>query len=236
MTSKVLVKASKGTQWRRSLSKTGIHLATVLRAWRFQVLSQFSKTENQNESKKTACHRSRKIAALHAIPHLIPLAAALALVALNLSHKFIGSASATGLTALQFTAKVQEIFTQASIAGILFAIVRPRLIGSQAFSFGGLIGPYRTTDVSYLWSLELWGALTTGGAYEWHSLLALLALPFGVLLAALVGPSSAILMIPRPTSYADSPVLLLFNDSAALYPQKVDLTDGRLVWVYCGDS
>jgi hypothetical protein len=146
------------------------------------------------EKPKVAQHHSHKLAFVYAIPHLLPVLACTALLALNLRTTFIGDVSTVTLTALQFAAKALEILIQGSIAAIVLAIVRVQLLSAQDFPFGGAIAPYRVTDASYLWSRDLWGALTAKWCKGWNAWLVLAALPMAVVLANLVGPSVAVLV------------------------------------------
>jgi hypothetical protein len=149
---------------------------------------------NCDEKPKVAQHCNRKLSVLRALVHLLPTLACIALVALNLRTVLIGSVSTVTLTALQFAAKGLEILIQGSITIVVLAVIRSQLLQPGTFPFGGVLGPYRVTDVSYLWSWDLWGALTARWNHGWCSRAILLLLPASVILTNLVGPSVAILV------------------------------------------
>ncbi|KAL9113538.1 MAG: hypothetical protein Q9227_002276 [Pyrenula ochraceoflavens] len=54
-----------------------------------------------------------------------------------------------------------------------------------------------------------------------------LAIPAVIVLAAVVGPSSAVVMIPRPINYPVKPYLVLLDDAATLFPKKVPSVAGN---------
>ncbi len=159
--------------------------------------------------------------------HLIPIAASLTLVVLNLRATFVGSVTTTALPAIQFASKLLETLIQASIAAMVLTVIRAQVLGSTPFPFGGLTAPFRTIDISHLWSLDLWGSITSRSCHSWRTIVVLLILPAAVLLAALVGPSSAVLMIPRPMYHNGTRLLMIMNSIPQTYPQSVDLVEGE---------
>lgn len=152
-----------------------------------------------DEPPKVIIHHGRKAVARRMSVHLVPLAAALCLVSLNFQSTLVPQQE--GLEMLQFAAKFHEILMQLSIATIAMTAIRQRLLVSQPTSFGSLLVGIQITDVAKLWSLEFWGLVTT----PYMSLAAKLPLSIliacCIMLAASVGPSSAILMLPRPLYY-----------------------------------
>ena len=204
------------------------HISPAVRSLRIQVLRQCTKWRNLQEPPKVAQDRSRKVAILHLLSQFVPVSASLVLVVLNLRTTFIGQVEKTALTALQFASKLLEILIQASIAGVLLSAIRTQLLGPDPLPFGSLTAPYRTMDISYLWSLELWGAITSTGAHWQWRMIVLGLIPAAILLAAVIGPSTAVLMIPRPMYYSGVRQLAMLGSSATVYPRSVDLVDGKL--------
>ena len=188
-----------------------LHILTYLTAWK-----------RPTEQAKVAIYRSHRVASLHIVPHLMPLTAALALIILNACGFFVGNISTTALTGFQFAAKVLEIMIQASISILLLGLVRQQLVGAGSLPLGGLMAPLRLTDISYLWSLELWGFWTSRHLRGWRTYILAGLVPAFVILAALVGPSSAVLMIPRPVNDSMMEYLVIMDSQNALFPQKVD--------------
>lgn len=145
------------------------------------------------EPAKVALHRNRKAAFLRLTVHVVPVLAALTLIIVN--AVVIRMDKTSWYNTFQFVAKVHEIAMQASIAAIVMSYVRFTLLNSAPFSsiFAGI----QTANLSYLWSLEFLGSITAA----WMSLAAralfVLVILVCFLLASTVGPSSAILMMPR---------------------------------------
>ncbi|KAK1997399.1 hypothetical protein LX36DRAFT_711689 [Colletotrichum falcatum] len=101
--------------------------------------------------------------------------------------------------ALQLPAKVHEFLIVASLSAIGLSIFRRRLIG-DGVRLGFLTGGYRVGDLEYLVSPAFWRQ-GFGGFGSWDLLLAAYFV-FATVLSALVGPASAILLIPTPGWYA----------------------------------
>lgn len=128
----------------------------------------------------------------------------------------------------QFAAKLAEILIQASIATIALAVIRSQLLGGKGFPLGGLLAAYTTTDISSLWSLHLWGCLTSSNVGVALRLATHIFLPAAIVLAALVGPSMAVLMIPRPVYHLEGSRLELYSKMEDVYPSNVDLIGGKI--------
>jgi hypothetical protein len=214
---KPLLKASNKT--RPSESK----IPAILRLLKLQLLGHLTHFTKRAEPRKTAIYKSRTAAFLHTLLHLLPVASTIAIVVFNLTSTFVGTVQINALTALQFAAKFLEILIQASIAAVVLAIVRHLALGTNGFPFGGLIAPYRTQDISSLWSLEFWGCLTAQDLNLQTKILLNLVVTTAVVLASGVGPSSAILMIPRPVQHLVAKQLGFMDPVKDLYPRTITL-------------
>lgn len=148
-----------------------------------------------DEPAKIAIHRNRLISLLHATVHVIPVGVALAEIYLNWHGTFLG-ANMSGLDYLQFAAKAHEFTILASLSAILFSYVRRELSVGDGLPFGALMSGFQFTQISYLWSMELWGASFSNMRVQ-KKLYMIAMITTGVSLAALAGPSSAILLIRR---------------------------------------
>lgn len=148
-----------------------------------------------DEPVKTAVHRHRFIAFLHTSVHLVPTLVALTEVCLNWHGTYLG-ANVTGLSYLQFAAKAHELTMLASISAIIFSYIRHELSIGQGLPFGALLSGFRFTQISYLWSMEFWGAIFSNLPIR-RKLAMFIIITLGASLAAIAGPSSAILLIPR---------------------------------------
>ncbi len=125
-------------------------------------------------------HSNWKATLIHTIGFLVPFFAALALVILNIRATFFGDTPSTAVTDIQFAAKFHELLMQASLTVVSLSIIRARLFGSKSLPLGAVVAPYRTTDVSYLWSLEFGGFMASLNSRKWKDIGPLLILPLNV--------------------------------------------------------
>ncbi|KAK4122053.1 hypothetical protein N657DRAFT_673261 [Parathielavia appendiculata] len=95
---------------------------------------------------------------------------------------------------LQLVAKVYELLVIASLGALTLKVFKRRLVESH-LPLGLLTGAYRVGDVPYIFSGYFWRAVHKAGV-KTSQLLALLVLG-NTLLSTLVGPSSAILLVPQ---------------------------------------
>lgn len=167
-------------------------------------------------------HQNRWLASGHALLHLIPLSSAVAILILNWSQYFVGP-SFTLSTTLQFVAKLQELLMQASLAEIVLSIVRSQLMEGY-MPLGALSASTQAMHISYLWSLDLLAVVTSRSFYGRQKALFISLVPLLILLTALVGPSSAVLMIPR-AGISSRPNVVHWrpaSDEYAMFPSRLD--------------
>lgn len=201
----------------------------TLRSLRLQPLRQATAwTRARSEGHKVVFYSSRKIATLSLIHHVIPLFCALALIVLNTRTMYIGTVSATVSTTIQFAAKFTEVLMQSSLAVILLDIVRRLVLSSESLPLGSFLAPYRLTDVSFLWSMEYWGSATSPYPRGLRRVVVSLVVPAIFLLAALLGPSTAVAMIPRLIHAPVAQTLVLMDDMSSLYPTQFETTNGKI--------
>ena len=67
----------------------------------------------------------------------------------------------------------------------------------QGLPFGALFSGLQISQASYLWSMEFWGAACSNHFPIHRRISVIFVVSIAVFLAATVGPSSAILLIPR---------------------------------------
>ena len=107
----------------------------------------------------------------------------------------------TILAALQFAVKLHESFIVASLSTVVFHRIQYELAYTEGISFGTLLAGYQLNSVSYLFSAECWAgirgqtsAVLFGSFHRWTLFLTV----FGaIILAALSGPASGIMVIPK---------------------------------------
>jgi hypothetical protein len=177
------------------------------------------------EQRKVAVYQNRRMATLNSLLHVIPLAVAGILLALHWSRYWVGISD--NATSLQFAAKVHELLMQASLVDILLYIIRNQALNGYLPS-GALAGAAQAPQLSYLWSLDFWSALVAPKrAFELrHKIIFILSTSALLFLTAVVGPSSAILMISQPgmTHVQNTTVHYLGVSEASLFPTQINET------------
>jgi hypothetical protein len=146
------------------------------------------------ENRKVAIHKDR----LHALPrcmiHLIPVSAAIALLALNTAEYYVGGelSGARGqddqkLGALQFAAKFHEALMLASLGAIVFGYIRKELIFGEDIPFGAVSAGLKVDNLRVIYSSELWGAIWAGWEKKRKKWILVSLLVFSVFLGSLLG-------------------------------------------------
>lgn len=149
-----------------------------------------------NEPTKIAIRESRRIAVLRALIHIIPVGVALWEVIFNWNTYYVGS-NIHNQALYQFCAKLHEMTAQASIAAVVFSYVRYEMSLGQGLPFGALFSGLQISQASYLWSMEFWGSIYSTNLSLRRKICMAATIVIAILLAATVGPSSAILLTPR---------------------------------------
>ncbi|KAH6838714.1 hypothetical protein B0T12DRAFT_400182 [Alternaria alternata] len=196
------------------------------------------------EREKVVMKQDQFKAALRCVVHLIPVSAALALLILNCSNHYIGGElsgtpgqDTQKLAALQFAAKLHELFMLASLGAIALTYIRKELVFGGGIPFGTVFSATQFKDLTFLWSPELWGTIYhkwTERRKKWTIVSLLVSCSIAGLT---VGPSTSILMRPRldewpaggTTFWINSTVSTLnptlIEESTALSHCKVDNAD-----------
>lgn len=163
-------------------------------------LSGFGVTEEP----KVFMNRSKSLAAIRCILHVTPVGAAVALLVLNVGSHYIGGelSGPSGqdlekLAALSFAAKLHELLMLASLGAILLTYIRKEIAFGDGLPFGTLFAAQQFSNISFLWSLEMWGSILHNWQKEgkkWFLLSLVIVCTF---LGLTVGPSTNNLMKPR---------------------------------------
>lgn len=103
------------------------------------------------------------------------------------------------LNALQFAAKVHETLMVASLVTILLHHIRYRLLspGQQRLPLGMITSPFRLLDITYLCSREFLATVRKPGGLRPLEIITIIIHVFLFALTAVLGPASAISMLPR---------------------------------------
>lgn len=194
----------------------------LLRFFKVQVVGQLVAWKTPVEHRKVAVYHNRRMAVCHSLLHVAPLSAAIALLVLNWSQYFVG-VELSQATTLQFVAKFHELLMQTSIAEVIICIVRLQTVDGYV-PLGFLSAAMQTFQLSYIWSLDFVSAVTSQVLHGWRKAVFALTIPLLIFLGALVGPSSAVLMIPRPgLSESIESATRYVNDSLdSLFPSHVN--------------
>lgn len=176
------------------------------------------------ERPKVASYQSRRMAAMISLLHVVPLAGAFTLLALYWTKSWVGGTS-DNATTLQIIAKAHELVMQASIIDVLLYTIRVQAL-EGFLPFGALAGAAHAPRLSYLWSLDFVSAILSPSYSVWRKIMFALSVSVLTLITATVGPSSAILIIPRPgLPHRSHPTTRYLNTSeAGLFPDYIDRT------------
>ena len=188
-----------------------------------------------NEEEKVAL--SKRILPSKFLIHFVALAATGAVLQLSFRHVYwFDSGNWAGkwyflmlgqdeiMNALQFAAKLHEIFIVGSLTAIVMHIVRRRLLG-RGIPFGLLTSGYQASSVEFLFSKSMWASAFR----TWSDFFFVVFLALVIIYASMVGPSSAIALIPNldwwPVSNPFNGLPLttyLTVNSSQLYPQRIN--------------
>ena len=208
-----------------------LRLRNFLRQFRLQfivLLSDISKWNAKTEHPKVATYQDRIVALMHTLPHLIPLGGAIALLILHWTERLVSFDLAENTsTTLQFVAKLHELLMQASIVEVLLCLIRTESV-NRFVPLGVLSGAMQATQLSYLWSLDFLSIFNSSFIRGWRKFMFAVAIPGFILLISLVGPSSAILMIPKPSSPSSRPSFsrYVLNSTETMYPTAISQSNG----------
>ncbi|KAL9615115.1 MAG: hypothetical protein Q9167_000433 [Letrouitia subvulpina] len=217
------------------LQKLADYLKTTLRALGLNLFVYFFKRYygfDLDERPKIAFHRNRGKALFRSLIHVLPFTVAMIEIIINWRGWYLG-ADVDGLSYFQFAAKLHEMAMQSSLAVIVFSYMRSELFSGSGLPIGAMLSGLQLTQVSYLWSMELWGiGLSTLSIRRKLGIMAMIVL--AVLLASTAGPSSAVLMIPRLGYWPAGSTHIWMNiTSEGLWPSNVD---GSLVPASCSQA
>lgn len=162
----------------------------------FRSLRHLAIGKGYDEPTKIAIRKSRTTALMRALIHIVPIGVALWEIVINWNTYYMG-ATVRSQAYYQFGAKVHEMTAQASLAAIVFSYIRYEMSLGQGLPFGAMFSGLQISQASYLWSMEFWGSICSKHLPVRRRIGMVLIIVVAIVLAATVGPSSAILLIPR---------------------------------------
>ena len=189
------------------------------------------------EQTKIAIRKSRTTALLRSLIHIIPVTLALWEIVLNWNTYFVGY-NVYNLAYYQFGAKLHEIAIQASLSAVIFSYVRYELVLGDGIPFGALFSGLQISQASYFWSMEFWGTICSKTIPAKNKLRLLSVVAASIFLAAVTGPSSAILLVPRSDYWpAGSTDIWINITSSDLWPARLaKYSYVLIICVICTDS
>ena len=194
----------------------GLHVTVA--AFRFLRHSMIGK--GYDEPTKIAIRKSRTTALLRAFIHIIPIGVAIWEIIINWNTYYLGT-TIRNQAYYQFGAKAHEMAVQASLAAIVFSYIRYEMSLGQGLPFGALFSGLQVSQASYLWSMEFWGSICSKHLSFGRRIGMVLIITVAIFLAAVVGPSSAILLIPRLEYWpAGATNIWLNTTSQNLWPDR----------------
>ena len=183
------------------------------------------------EQTKVAVRKSRTTALLRALIHIVPVGVSLWEIVLNWNTYFVGYAL-HNQAYYQFGAKAHEIFIEASLSAIIFSYVRYDLMLGSGIPFGALFSGLQVSQASYLWSMEFWGTVSSRTISVKSRMRLLVVVTTSIFLAAIAGPSSAILLVPRLDYWPGGSTNIWINvTSDSLWPSLLVLPLYSLMYV-----
>ena len=125
---------------------------------------------------------------------------------------------------LQFVAKAHELTIQASLAAIVLSYIRYEVSLGTGIPFGAFLSSLQFSQVSYLWSTELWSAIAARDFRLTRKLYLINLIVPCAIIAAFAGPSSANLLIPKEGTWLMKPsshysINASFSD---IWPDQLD--------------
>ncbi|KAH8804680.1 hypothetical protein F5884DRAFT_754277 [Xylogone sp. PMI_703] len=146
------------------------------------------------EEPKAITNRSKWRAVSGCSIHIFPTGITIVLLVLNFCQVYAGDTPVQS-NALQFAAKFHEILIAASLSNIAIHYVQYRLLHEEGVPFGGILTGFQLANLNTLWSPGLWATAVVGMA-KIQQLLWVFFIIILIILVAIVGPASAILMLP----------------------------------------
>lgn len=154
--------------------------------------------QTREQLKIVFSRRKRKVLYVAAMFHLPAVSLTLILLGLYISHATWPSPGPSNnvLTSIQFAAKVHEGLAFGSITHIIFHRLRYELMGERGLPFGLVTAAFQITSIPYFFSKQFWSPMRALRCSPHQSLTFTLLVSALVLVLAL-GPSSAIVMMPK---------------------------------------
>ena len=183
----------------------------------FQEPTLMHEDERSLEPRKAALDGRWWRAIWRCTPHILPLSVTIFIIFLNIAQAYwqdLGRLhQTTRLQAWQYAAKAHELLMASSITAIAVHRIQYDLCVSKGVPLGFVSAGYQLSDPLFVFSKEWLGGVTS----LTHPKGLTKAMPLGILLllgfalTVIVGPSSAVVMIPQ-LDWWDVPIAQVFGD------------------------
>ena len=201
-------------------------IAQFLRTVGLDVVSFFARSIRPNhfEQAKTAISGSVWVAVSHCSIHLLPVAVGIYLITLNLKGHYVGRhlpwskddyGDSVALAFIQIAAKIQELLVMASVAVAILHTTIDALTNEYGLPLGLSTSGFSFSRISYFWSPAFWGGTFTLCKSPNQRLIVIYALTvLGGIVGLTVGPASAVLMLPRTSTWQQFATTFWMNGTA----------------------
>ena len=183
------------------------------------------------ESPKPVFRTSYGAALSDSAVHFIPILACVTALALNVKSIYLGRtlegqirSAPVNIAMLQVTSKLVELLVVASLTNIVVFTIRKEMVTGNGVPLGAISGIFMFSSLSYFWSPELWGSFQ--GRLSLSSKIRIYGvLVVSGLLAATIGPSLAVLLIPRVQDWdAGGSDIYLRGSSGDIWPDDIQFS------------
>ncbi|KAL6713894.1 hypothetical protein ACLMJK_008388 [Lecanora helva] len=183
------------------------------------------------EVPKPVYRLSLKGALSNSAVHILPILASLTTVILNLKTIYVGrtltgqiESAAINIAMLQVTAKLVELLAVASLTSIVVHTIRKELVLGGGVPLGAVSGAFMFSSLSYFWSPELWGSFRS--KLSWSAKARIYGtLILAGLLAVTIGPSTAVLLIPREQDWiAGGSDIYIRGSPDEVWPSRIEFS------------
>ena len=215
--------ANSAPFWQQFFRNTGLGIFNDIRIRRHG---------HSTEQKKVVINTSRWTALGRCGVHILPVMVSISIIILNVRQTYIGvdfissiSSETLNIALLQTAAKLQELLIIASLATIVYQLLRDELLYGDGLPLGLLGAGIDFTKLSFFWSPEVFGGVKTlfRGTRKYRKIQLGLFLLLAGAIALLAGPASAVLLVPRKQDWpAGGTYLPLSDHSSDIWP--VNLT------------
>ena len=198
----------------------------------------------RSEQKKVIISTSRWTALSRCGVHILPVLVSIAIVSINIRQVYIGidfkslvNSDTINIAFLQTAAKLQDLLIIASLATIVFQLLRDELLYGDGIPLGLLGAGFEFTKLSFFWSPEILGGFKSlfRGRRRYRKVQLGLFLILAGTIALLAGPSCAVLLVPQNQEWPAGGTSLFLNGTKdEFWPMK--LTASPLLTSTCPSS